>query len=146
MPGAKGFAEAATWFEECFGFKELSYRETQKRFTFADGVLTSTVNQAKFHVGPFETPALSELEEGLAIVGGRSSWSLPGCRAACRADAVPHLSMRFSSARCAFRKAGGHIIASVREGVWRSGLQRTIDGSGLTSAVLRGSSLLRFLK
>mmetsp|Transcript_37152 Transcript_37152/g.105667 ORF Transcript_37152/g.105667 Transcript_37152/m.105667 type:complete len:404 (+) Transcript_37152:53-1264(+) len=69
MPGAKGFAEAATWFEECFGFKELSYRETQKRFTFADGVLTSTVNQAKFHVGPFETPALSELEERLAAAG-----------------------------------------------------------------------------
>lgn len=68
MPGAKGFVDSPSWFEERFGFKETTYEATRKRFEFADGVLTSTGNGSKFYVGPFETPSLDELRARL--VGG----------------------------------------------------------------------------
>ena len=52
MPGGRGGAGSASWFEDLFGFPEASYAETQKRFAFRPDVLTSTVNGESFHVGP----------------------------------------------------------------------------------------------
>jgi len=66
MPGGKGFVDSPTWFQERFGFKEASFKETQGRFDFADGVLTSKANGESFYVGPFETPSLQELRAQLS--------------------------------------------------------------------------------
>lgn len=68
MPGGKGFVESPHWFSEAFGFEEGSYAETHRRFTFADGTLTSTANNRTFYVGPWETPSLEELRE--RVFGG----------------------------------------------------------------------------
>jgi len=67
MPGGKGFVDSPTWFEERFGFKERSYKDTHRQFEFADGILTSKVNGANFHVGAFETPSLEELRDRLGV-------------------------------------------------------------------------------
>eukprot|EP00927_Polykrikos_kofoidii_P047032 TRINITY_DN41121_c0_g1_i1.p1 TRINITY_DN41121_c0_g1~~TRINITY_DN41121_c0_g1_i1.p1 ORF type:complete len:495 (+),score=102.75 TRINITY_DN41121_c0_g1_i1:91-1575(+) len=70
MPGGRGFVDSPTWFADHFGFSECSFRETQSRFEFADGVLKSTVNKREFHVGPFETPSVAELRTRVHNGGG----------------------------------------------------------------------------
>eukprot|EP00931_Biecheleriopsis_adriatica_P067300 TRINITY_DN41463_c0_g1_i1.p1 TRINITY_DN41463_c0_g1~~TRINITY_DN41463_c0_g1_i1.p1 ORF type:complete len:456 (-),score=96.09 TRINITY_DN41463_c0_g1_i1:35-1402(-) len=58
MPGK---VTSPHWFSETFGFTEGSYRETQDKFDFSDGVLRSKANGREFYVGPFEMLSLDEL-------------------------------------------------------------------------------------
>ncbi|MBN3791435.1 hypothetical protein [Burkholderia sp. Ac-20353] len=51
-----------TWFKQTFGFTELTYAETQKRFRIdSEKLHTDTQPPRSFHVGTLTTPSLDEL-------------------------------------------------------------------------------------
>jgi hypothetical protein len=62
MPGGRGNVGARSWFQDAFGFAELSFEETQRRFQIDGNILVSHANGAQFHVGSFEHLSLAELQ------------------------------------------------------------------------------------
>ena len=112
MVGGKGLVDSPTWFLERFGFSEPSgslttFKETQSKFSFADGVLTSKATSAKFRVGAFETPSLSELRlrlgmpSALGLVSGLTFENTTGCAKTLHldpdnADAVFQVASQFN--------------------------------------------------
>merc|ERR1719186_809961 len=63
-----GTTQGKDWFDQQFGFVENEvdgFKEVQKCFKFdkSTNILTSRANSRRFHVGPFETPSVKELQE-----------------------------------------------------------------------------------
>jgi hypothetical protein len=69
MPGTKDAQAPTRWFKKAFGFREESFEETKKQFTFVNDTL-SVGSDISFYVGPFDTPSLEDLQARLASSNG----------------------------------------------------------------------------
>lgn len=66
MPGTKDAKAPSQWFKKAFGFREASFEETRRNFSFADGTLRLNGSDRSFYVGPFDTISLEDLQARLA--------------------------------------------------------------------------------
>ena len=58
-----------TWFKQVFGFNELTYEETQKRFRIeSQQLLIDSDPPRRFHVGSLSVPSLDELRAQVAAL------------------------------------------------------------------------------
>mmetsp|Transcript_9096 Transcript_9096/g.20229 ORF Transcript_9096/g.20229 Transcript_9096/m.20229 type:complete len:460 (+) Transcript_9096:84-1463(+) len=64
MPGTRDDKIDESWFEDVFGFEEMSFEGTQEAFSYSSssGLLSAQGRKKCFEVGPFETPTFSKLQ------------------------------------------------------------------------------------